>query len=281
MKTQRGPAVALITVLGLILASLVLDIVQASNPIRDAFSYLAAPVQYGLASAGRAIEGVTERMRTRDALVEENRALREENAELRNQIVLLHEAEIENESLRRLLEFKRAAPSQQLLAAEVIGRDPNNLLDYIIVDRGRADGVGRNMPVLAADGLVGRISDVSENAATVMLITDPSSSISALLQRSRATGVVQGAQGHRLVLRYVTPDSSIELGDIVITSGLGGNLPKRLVIGQVVEVLQSEAAMFQEAALVPAVAASDLERVLILLNFVPVDVASEAPSTEE
>ncbi len=281
MKTQRGPAVALITVLGLILASLVLDIVQASNPIRDAFSYLAAPVQYGLASAGRAIEGVTERMRTRDALVEENRALREENAELRNQIVLLHEAEIENESLRRLLEFKRAAPSQQLLAAEVIGRDPNNLLDYIIVDRGRADGVGRNMPVLAADGLVGRISDVSENAATVMLITDPSSSISALLQRSRATGVVQGAQGHRLVLRYVTPDSSIELGDIVITSGLGGNLPKRLVIGQVVEVLQSEAAMFQEAALVPAVAASDLERVLILLNFVPVDVASEAPSAEE
>jgi len=281
VKTQRGPAVALITVLGLILASLVLDIVQASNPIRDAFSYLAAPVQYGLASAGRAIEGVTERMRTRDALVEENRALREENAELRNQIVLLHEAEIENESLRRLLEFKRAAPSQQLLAAEVIGRDPNNLLDYIIVDRGRADGVGRNMPVLAADGLVGRISDVSENAATVMLITDPSSSISALLQRSRATGVVQGAQGHRLVLRYVTPDSSIELGDIVITSGLGGNLPKRLVIGQVVEVLQSEAAMFQEAALVPAVAASDLERVLILLNFVPVDVASEAPSAEE
>ena len=281
MKTQRGPAVALITVLGLILASLVLDIVQASNPIRDAFSYLAAPVQYGLASAGRAIEGVTERMRTRDALVEENRALREENAELRNQIVLLHEAEIENESLRRLLEFKRAAPSQQLLAAEVIGRDPNNLLDYIIVDRGRADGVERNMPVLAADGLVGRISDVSENAATVMLITDPSSSISALLQRSRATGVVQGAQGHRLVLRYVTPDSSIELGDIVITSGLGGNLPKRLVIGQVVEVLQSEAAMFQEAALVPAVAASDLERVLILLNFVPVDVASEAPSAEE
>jgi len=281
VKTQRGPAVALITVLGLILASLVLDIVQASNPIRDAFSYLAAPVQYGLASAGRAIEGVTERMRTRDALVEENRALREENAELRNQIVLLHEAEIENESLRRLLEFKRAAPSQQLLAAEVIGRDPNNLLDYIIVDRGRADGVGRNMPVLAADGLVGRVSDVTENAATVMLITDPSSSISALLQRSRATGVVQGAQGHRLVLRYVTPDSSIELGDIVITSGLGGNLPKRLVIGQVVEVLQSEAAMFQEAALVPAVAASDLERVLILLNFVPVDVASEAPSTEE
>lgn len=281
MKTQRGPAVALIAVLALILASLVLDSVRASNPIRDAFSHLAAPVQYGVAIAERAISSLSERMRSRNALVEENRMLREENAELRNQIALLHEAEIENESLRRLLEFKRSVPSQQLLAAEVIGRDPNNLLDYLIVDRGRNDGIERNMPVLAADGLVGRISEVTDNAATVLLITDPSSSISALVQRSRATGVVQGAQGHRLILRYVTQDSSIERGDIVITSGLGGNLPKRLVIGQVVEVLQSEAAMFQEAVLVPAVSTSDLERVLILLNFVPVDVTSEIQAAQE
>jgi len=281
VKTQRSPALALITVLGLILASLVLDAIQVSNPIRDAFSYLAAPVQYGVATAGRAIHEVSERMRTRDALVEENRSLREENAALRNQIVLLHEAEIENESLRRLLEFKRAAPSQKLLAAEVIGRDPNNLLDYITVDRGRADGIERNMPVLAADGLVGRIADVTENTATVLLITDPSSSISALVQRSRATGVVEGAWGHRLMLRYLTQDSSIECGDIVITSGLGGNLPKRLVIGQVVKVVWSEAAMFQEATLVPAVTASDLERVLILLNFVPIDAESGVSATEE
>lgn len=281
MKTQRGPAVALVTVLGLILASLVFDVIQANNPIRNAFTYVAAPVQYGMAEAGRAVRAVTERMRKRDALVEENRALRQENAELRNQIVLLHEAEIENESLRRLLEFKRAAPSQQLLAAEVIGRDPNNLLDYLIVDRGRADGVERNMPVLAADGLIGRISEVAENAATVLLITDPSSSISALVQRSRATGIVQGALGHRLLLRYVAQDGSMEPGDIVITSGLGGNLPKNLVIGQVVEVAQSEAAMFQEATLVPAVAASELERVLILLNFEAVNVASDVLPGEE
>lgn len=83
------------------------------------------------------------------------------------------------------------------------------------------------------------------------------------------------------MLRYLTQDSSIECGDIVITSGLGGNLPKRLVIGQVVKVVWSEAAMFQEATLVPAVTASDLERVLILLNFVPIDAESGVSATEE
>ncbi len=281
MKKQRGPAVALIAVLALVLASLVLDGIQANNPIRDAFSYVAAPVQYGVAAVERAFSGVAERMHSRQTLVEENRALREENDELRKQIVLLQEAELENESLRRLLEFKQAAPTQQLLAAEVIGRDPNNLLGYLVIDRGRNDGIEVNMPVLAADGLVGRISSVTDNSATVLLITDPSSSVSALVQRSRATGVVQGAQGHRLVLRYVTQDSSIERGDIVISSGLGGNLPTRLVIGQVVEVLQTEASMFKEAVLVPAVSAADLERVMVLLNFAPVDVANDMRAPQE
>jgi rod shape-determining protein MreC len=136
------------------------------------------------------------------------------------------------------------------------------------------------MPVLTAQGLVGRISEVSAGSSKVMLITDSSSSVSALIQRSRATGMVQGYPGGELIMRYIPQGDQVQPGDIVITSGLGANFPKRLVIGQVVSVENADVQMFQEARLVPAVNLHDLEFVLVLLNFSPIDVeATPSPTS--
>ena len=271
MNVLRSRAVAAILVLSVILAWLVFDQLGATNPIRDTFSRVLSPVQFVLQRAaspvGKVVNGVIHVVR----LGAENEALRDENAELRNLVMLLQEARLENENLRRELEFKSAVPNYHLLSAEVIGHDPSNLLQYLIIDRGAADGLEAGMPVLTADGLVGRISRVSHNSAAVMLISDPSSSVSALIQQSRATGLVQGYPGQELVMRYIPQGEEAQVGDVVLTSGLGGNFPKRLVIGQVTSVKRSDVEMFQEARVVPAARLRDLEMVQVLLNFVPDD----------
>lgn len=275
MNVLRSRALAAILVLSVILAWMVFDQVGPTNPIRDTFSRVLSPVQFVLqrvvSPIGKVVNGVIHVV----GLGAENQALRTENAELRNLVMLLQEARLENENLRRELEFKSAVPNYHLLAAEVIGHDPNNLLQYLIIDRGADDGIEPGMPVLTADGLVGRISRVSHNSATVMLISDPSSSVSALVQQSRATGLVQGYPGQELIMRYIPQGEEITVGDAVLTSGLGGNFPKRLVIGQVASVKRSDVQMFQEARIVPAVRLRDLEMVQVLLNFSPDEEAQE------
>jgi rod shape-determining protein MreC len=267
VNVLRSRALIVILALALILSWLVLDQAGQSNPIRDTFSRLVAPVQFVLTRVtgpvGQAIDGIVHL----GSLQSQNDALRSENIELRNQILSLQEAQQENEALRRQLNYKSSVPSFQLLSAEVIGLDSSNLLQYLVIDRGADDGVQQGMPVLAAEGLVGRIGEVSKTSAKVMLITDVSSSISTLIQRSRATGLVQGYPGGQLRMRYIPQGDTVDVGDVVFTSGLGGNLPKRLVIGQVASVHKSDVEMFQEADIIPAVNLRDLESVMILLNF--------------
>lgn len=275
MNASRRRLLLIILVLGLILAWSAANRFGPSNPLRDALARLVTPVQLALHRAGRPLFNLTERVARLTRLEAENEALRAENAALKNQLILLEEARIENETLRRQLAFKSAAPNYQLLAAEVVGQDSSDFLRYIIIDRGTADGVRRGMPVLAAEGLVGRVEEVSVNSAKVLLITDPSSSVAALIQRTRATGVVQGQLGEQMVMRYLLPDSPVMPGDVVLTSGLGGNFPKRLVIGTVVRVERQDVAMFQEALVEPAVNLRDLEMVMVLLNFSPAELASE------
>ena len=190
-------------------------------------------------------------------------------------MVLLKEAQQENEDLRRQLNFKSAVPNYQLIAAEVIGRDSSSYLQYLIIDRGLDDGIRAGMPVMTDAGLVGRIGRVSQGSSQVMLLTDSQSSVGAYIQRSRATGVVQGQIGPDLLMQYILQDETVIVGDTILTSGLGGVFPKRLVIGQVVEVRHTDVDMHQEAIVAPAVNMGELEAVLVLLNHVPGELVDE------
>jgi len=273
VSRSRHWPIALILILALILAWLILDRVQPVNPLRDALTRVVAPLQYATTQGARPVRHFFSGLTNMAALGRENEQLKQQVAELRSQVALLQEAQIENETLRRHLDFKSAVPSLQLLSAEVIGHDPSGLLQYLIIDRGADDGVALSMPVLSDAGLVGRISEVSANSAKVMLISDPSSSVSAIVQRTRATGIVRGSVGGQLTMHYLPPGETVAPGDIVLTSGLGGNFPRSLMIGQVASVSHADVEMFQEAEVVTPLALRSLEQVMVLLNLADYELA--------
>ncbi|MHB1319338.1 MAG: rod shape-determining protein MreC [Anaerolineae bacterium] len=275
MRAGHRSAIALMAVLLMVLIWLVLDGVGAANPVRDSLTGVISPLQLVFSRAVSPLVHQLEGLGRGADLLRENRELKNEVVDLRGQLVLLREAQVENEDLRRQLDYKSAVPSFQLIAAEVIGRDPSSYLQYLIIDRGLDDGVRQGMPVLTDAGLVGRVARVSQGSSQVMLLTDSQSSVGAYIQRSRATGVVQGQLGPDLVMRYILQEETVVVGDVVLTSGLGGAFPKRLVIGQVVETRQTDVDMHQEAIVAPAVLLSELESVLVLLNHDPGELVEE------
>ncbi|MDR7486203.1 MAG: rod shape-determining protein MreC [Armatimonadota bacterium] len=198
----------------------------------------------------------------------ENRRLREEVERLSAEVVRLREQAQATQRLERLLAFRRQLPGRAI-AARVIGRDGSRWFAVILVDRGSEDGVRRNAPVVAADGLVGRVLAVAPTTAQVLLITDSRSAVGVVLQQSREAGIVEG-QGHALLrLKYVARSSEIAPGELVVTSGLGGMFPRGLAVGSVETVVQDQAALYQEAAVRPAVNLQRLEEVLILIETRP------------
>ncbi|PJF32702.1 MAG: rod shape-determining protein MreC [Phototrophicales bacterium] len=210
----------------------------------------------------------------------DNQSLRRRNAELeealaRSQAELVELREIASDAVRlaELLDYVSTVQNQETLTAEVIGYDQNNLIRTIIINKGARDGVAVGMPVVTRQGLVGRIIDVTALASRVLLITDPSSNVSARLQISRAQGIVQGRLTGNLRMGLIPLEAKVEVGDVVLTSGLGGNFPPDIVIGQVTSVRQFEFELNQEAEVRSLVNFDTLEFVLVITNFIPIDIS--------
>jgi rod shape-determining protein MreC len=199
--------------------------------------------------------------------------------------VRLREFERENELLRQLLNYTRSNPQFDYQTTTIMGRsigaDPTNLLYFIYVDVGVRDGIAENMPVITDRGLVGRVTAVGPNLAQVLMLIDSASAVNALIQNSRVTGLVRGNIDGTLTMERIPQDEKVNPGDIVLTSGLGGNFPDKLVIGQVTEVLKRDQDMFQTARIRPTVDFGKLETMLIVTSFKPVDFESEILKSQE
>lgn len=193
----------------------------------------------------------------------DNRRLRAALHEMRQRLEGLHEMAQENRRLHALLELPDVDGGRPV-AARVIGKDATNWFRTLLIDRGGGAGIERNAPVLAPQGVVGRVVEVVPIAARVQLVTDPVSSVSGLLQRTRVTGIVTGDRGPTLRLRYLPLMADVAVGDRVVTSGMGGVFPKGVPLGTVTGVERKSGALFQEAVLEPAVDLSKLEEVLVL-----------------
>jgi rod shape-determining protein MreC len=241
---------------------------------------LISPLQTRLATVVETSGGLFRAARDLRDLRQRNEELEKQYAQLVIENVALREAAQENATLRSFFDFAQQHPGFQLVGGEikahVIGRDPSNFFRYLIIDAGEAQGVKRGMPVVVPRGLVGRVQSVGPNWAKVLLITDPRSSVSVLIQTSRVTGQVQGRVDGDLVMKYIPQEETVSEGEIVLTSGLGGNFPKGLVIGQVRTVHRRDSDMFQQAIVRPTVDFDRLEMVLVIVAFEPVDTESES-----
>lgn len=198
--------------------------------------------------------------------------VRRENVELRKSIKILNErmvasneAVVANQRLQALLALKGsvALPS---VAVSVIGEDSSAWFKTLVVDRGSADGLLEGMPVVAAGGVVGRLVKVAPNSSRVLLLTDHASAIAAIVQRSRARGVVRGAGGGRCSLEFTVKDEDVKVGDVVVSSGIGGVFPKGLPVGEVTMVKKGEYGVFQTIEIRPSVNIGKLEEMLVLVN---------------
>ena len=192
------------------------------------------------------------------------RDLDTENRRLRAELAATEELRLENERLRRLLGLVEQAP-QHTLAARVIAEDASSWFRTIEIDHGSEEGVIEGLPVVNAAGLIGRVVRSTPHSARVLLITDASSAVAVLVQDQRIRGVCRGLGG-ALALDFALAQDEIQVGDGVVTSGLGGVFPKGLVVGYVRSVQREQFGLFQTVEVEPAVDFDHLEEVLVLLR---------------
>jgi rod shape-determining protein MreC len=205
-------------------------------------------------------------------LIQRNNQLEAQVAQLEAELVTSQEQASEADALRALLGAARQQPENHYLVAQVIGRDTNPFLHYLILDEGSDAGVRRGMPVVNEKGLVGRVTEVSATASKVQLIIDPNSVINARIQASRAEGVLVGQSTGGLQMIYIPQDVTVTAGDLVVTSGLGGGFPPEILIGRVVSVHKRDYELYQTAVIEPRNDFTKLEMVLIITNFEPVQI---------
>ncbi len=257
--------------------ALVLILLSVSGNLRPLESVIAFPLtivsgvlnQLALRLSGD-IEDLSELRYLRQRVID----LEELVGQYQSEQIALREIQYDFNRMAALLNYAQTNETARYLAAEIIATETSGLLQGIIINRGSRDGVTVGMPVVTELGLVGRIVDVKANAAQVLLVTDVNSAVSSRLQSTRAQGSVRGGFGGGLRMTLIPLDAVIQLNDIALTSGLGGNIPADMVIGQVSSIRQFEFELFQEAEVSSLIDFDALEFVLIITSFQPVDLSA-------
>ena len=259
-------------VIVLLAATVVLLNTRPIDAPRDFMARLTLPVQRLLRDTGNELRSATGAVSDTTTLRQHNQQLEQTIAQLTVENLRLKEIEAENVRLRSLLQFRDVNPSYTYKGGQVVGRlvanEPSNIIHSILIDIGSNNGIESGMPVVTERGLVGRVTEVYSNAARVLLITDSSSNVNAMLQNTRLRGILRGRTNQAPIMDYLPQDQSILVGDIVVTSGEGGRFPVGIPVGQVVEVAQNDVEMFQQAVVRTTVDFDTLETVLVVTNFV-------------
>ncbi|HSR12660.1 MAG TPA: rod shape-determining protein MreC, partial [Thermodesulfobacteriota bacterium] len=196
---------------------------------------------------------------------EENRDLRKVVGSLREENNRLREALLTDERLKKL-EAWQVQSSRPAQVARVYARGPSTWFKTVLVNKGEKDGVKKEMAVVTSEGVVGRVIESSGDTAKVLLVSDANSAVDVLVQGSRAQGILEGKIDDVCIIKYVQKNEEIQVGDRVITSGLGGVFPKGLMVGTVTAVDRKRPGIFQHVEVAPAVDLSKIEEVLILTD---------------
>ncbi len=253
----------------LALALLVARDTPAVEAASQAITQVLVPFERALAQGGAVTSSFAEAISEIERLRSDNARLRGDVDRLTLENVRLREAAVAAQQAAKLDAAARALP-YETIAAPVIARDPSGILQSVMLGAGSETGVRVGHVVVSEQGVVGRVSEVGPGYSKVLLVTDPASSVSALVQGSRATGIARGQYGDSLVMEWILQTEQVEVGDVVITAGLaaGNDLrslyPKGLVLGKVVAIEGAENAAYKRAIVLPAVDLRRLEQVLVV-----------------
>ncbi|HZP58195.1 MAG TPA: rod shape-determining protein MreC [Dehalococcoidia bacterium] len=240
------------------------------DPVENVTLGVTAPVQNVLHDATQPVADWVNNFTDASALSRENKDLRAENERLTNELARAREEMQQAQNARDLDAIKRQFPDDQFLQASVIARTSSNVRSVVAIDRGANDGLREGMIVVTEGrSLVGTVTRVFDGYAWVTLITDPKSAVSAMIQESRAEGVVAGNYDGSLNMEFVGQGAAVKDGDFVITSGIGGGYPPGIVIGRVSGVEKTEQDLFQKVHVDHLASLAKLEQVLVITSFEP------------
>lgn len=235
-----------------------------TSPVRYAGSVVASPFN----ALGNVFSNLTASQETLSDL-------KAQNEELTAQVAELSEAQETASRLESLLGLQ-STYNLESTAARIIGESSDAWSRTVTIDKGSADGFAINMPVCNSAGVIGQIIEVSANTSTVRLITDENSGVSAMVQSTRAQGILQGQPDGTLRLEYVTTDADVQEGDIIVTSGIGGVYPKGLPLGTVSTVVREENATYYTITVTPAsLDTENNEEVLVITSLTSDQQASD------
>ena len=244
------------------------DPTRVSGPDRIVVK-LASPIQYAAATLARGVSNLWGDYVYLVDVKEDNKRIGAEAARLRDEVHRLEGEREENRRLKRLLDLKTSV-AQDVVSAVVIGKNTNEFFRVLRVSVDR-DGhsIGPNMPVLAADGVVGTTYKVSGDTVDVRLVVDAGSGIDVVVERTGARGFAKGSGDetkYTCNVEFVQRSDEIEVGDRLITSGVGRRFPKGIPVGTVTQVTRREFGMFQQVVAAPSVDYSRLEEVLVVVG---------------
>lgn len=234
------------------------------SPFSRATAFFLNPFEKGIYALSLKVSSIGESLSSIGKIKKENEALFKNNVELSARVAQLEDQKRENDFLRSQLELLPRG-QYELISASVVSQDQGGLGNWIGIDKGSNQGLVKNMPVIISNSiLVGKIDEVYGNSAKVMLLSNPKSAVNGVISASEAKGIIRGEYGLGIILDMVMQSDKINIGDDVITSGIGGDTPRGLLIGKVRQVQPSEDHLFQQAIISPAIQTDNLSTVFII-----------------
>lgn len=252
-----------VILLAVLILLIILYQVGFLDPLSGALHKIFSPFKFAFGNISDRISGFYKVILTANSLQKENQELQKQVNELNAEVAKLKEVKVENEILRKQLGFSQHEDFN-LISCEIISYEPSNFLKNFSINKGKEQGVLKGMPVVSSGLLVGKINEVGDDYSTVSQITDPDSRIGAIVQDTRASGIIKGQLGYGLIIESIPQDEIINSGQTVVTSGLGGEFPKGIIIGYIQDIFSKPNEVFQSATVQPAIDFKQLEIVFII-----------------
>lgn len=223
-----------------------------------------SPIQEGISDSKNSLTTLWDNYLSIVDTGKENEVLKRQISRLENDISSMEEMRKENLRLKRLLNFSDDIVHQKIMA-QVVGWDSANEFKVIRLNKGSKHGIKNMAPVITDQGLVGYVYRVTDNYADVLTILDQNNRVDIVVERTRTHGIVEGVFNFKCALKYVMRNEEVEVGDKLITAGVGGIYPKGIKVGMITDIARENFGMTLSIEVIPSVDFDKLEEVLVLI----------------